>query len=97
MLEIAAVEPLDGREVRLTLTDGSIIERDLVDVLWGPVFERIAQDDSAFRAVYVRHGTIAWSDEADLAPETVIWGVWPPPEGQGPPARMVVPNVPGRR
>lgn len=83
MLEIAAVEPLDGRVVRLTLTDGSVVERDLVEVLWGPVFERVAQDDSAFREVHVRHGTIAWSDDADLAPETVIWGGWPPRRANG--------------
>lgn len=93
MLEIAAIEPLDGRVVRLTLTDGSVVERDLVDVLWGSASDRIAHDDSAFSAVHIRHGTTAWSDEADLAPETVIWGAGPPPEGQRPPFTMRVPNL----
>ena len=93
MLRITEVEPLAGRVVRLTLTDGSVVERDLVDVLWGPVFARIAQDDSVFREVHVRHGTVAWSDEADLAPETLIWGEWPPREGRRPPATMRVPSL----
>lgn len=35
MLEIAPVEPLEGRLVRLTLSDGTIVERDLTDLLQG--------------------------------------------------------------
>ena len=93
MLQIVSVEPLVGRVIRLVLSDGSIVERDLADVLWGPVFERIAVDDAAFREVHVRNGTVAWSDDADLAPETVIWGHWPPPKGGRPPATLRVPNL----
>lgn len=74
MLEIAAVEPLDGRVVRLTLSDGRVIVRDLSDLLDGRgVFERITNDDAAFREVYVDYGTIAWPGEVDLAPEMLIW------------------------
>lgn len=93
MLQIVEVEPLTARIVRLTLSDGSVVDRDLADVLWGPVFERIAREDAVFREVHVRNGTIAWSEEADLAPETVIWGTWPPRQGQRPPTTMRVPNL----
>ena len=53
MIEIAAVEPLDGRAVRLTLSSGEVIVRDLGDLLHGPLFEPIADDESLFRQVRV--------------------------------------------
>ena len=64
--------------MRLTLSDGTVVERDLTDLLQGPVFERIAADDSAFRQVRAADGTIAWPGDVDLAPETVIWDGPPP-------------------
>ncbi len=81
MLEITHVDPLAGRVVRLTLSDGSVVERDLTDLLHGPVFEQIAADDAAFREVRARDGTIAWPGDADLAPETLIWN-GPPPDDE---------------
>lgn len=42
MLRVCAVTPLEGRSVRLTLSDGTDVERDLTDLLDGPVFVRIA-------------------------------------------------------
>ncbi len=74
MLRIAAVEPLEGRCVQLTLTDGSVVERDLGALMDGVgVFDRISVDDAVFREVYVDAGTLAWPGEVDLAPETLIW------------------------
>lgn len=96
MLEVRAVEPLVGRSVRLTLSDGSVVERDLGDVLWGPVFELIARDDGLFRQVRVSHGTIAWPGHADIAPETLIWGGASSADGRRPPLTLRVPNVSGR-
>ena len=32
MLEVKAVEPLEGRSVRLTLSDGTVVERDIQDL-----------------------------------------------------------------
>jgi Protein of unknown function (DUF2442) len=81
MLEIAAVEPLEGRLVRLTLSDGTVVERDLTDLLHGGVFEPIRTDDTAFRRVNVDYGTLVWPGEVDIAPETLIWdGPYPEDE-----------------
>lgn len=73
MLRIRAVTPLQGRSVRLTLSDGSIVDRDLTDLLDGPVFVRVAEDDGFFRRVRAVDGTIAWPGDVDIAPETLIW------------------------
>jgi len=74
MLRILDVRPLEGRLVQLTLTDGSVVERDLSALLDGVgVFKRISFDDAAFREVFVDYGTLVWPGEVDIAPETLIW------------------------
>ncbi len=86
VIRISAVRPLTGRLVQLTLTDGSVVERDLGALLDGfGVFERISLNDAAFREVYVDYGTLAWPGEVDIAPETIIWdGPDPADEGRRP-------------
>ena len=98
MLEISAVEPLHGRVVRLTLSDGSVVERDLGDLLDGHgVFARITTDDSAFREVYVDYGTLAWPGDVDLAPETLIWdGPTPHDWATRSPEPLLRPRLPPR-
>ncbi len=81
MLEITGVEPLEGRTVRLTLSDGGVIVRDLSDLLQGPLFDPIAADDAAFRRVTVDLGTLVWPGNVDIAPETLIWD-GPSPEDE---------------
>ena len=80
LLRISQVEPLEGFRVRLTLTDGTTIERDLSLLLRGPVFERIAADPQTFREVRVTDGALSWPGGADLCPDMVIWGGPPPAE-----------------
>ena len=83
MLEIKAVQPLEGRTVRMRLSDGSVVVRDLSELLDGiGVFERISVDDAAFREVFVDYGTLVWPGEVDIAPETLIWD-GPPPSDEG--------------
>ena len=95
MLEIRAVEPLEGRSVRMTLSDGSVVERDLTDLLWGPVFEPIIADEGVFRSVYVDYGTLAWPGDVDIAPETLIWdGPTPADETTRRPAAFLRPRRP---
>lgn len=94
MLEVVAVEPLDGYWLRLTLSDGSVIEREVGDALWGTVFEPVRTQRDIFEAAFVDGGTVAWPGSADLAPETLIWGT-PSERGKTstPPARMHVPRI----
>jgi hypothetical protein len=95
MLEIAAVEPMHDRTVRLTLTDGEVVMRDLGDLLRGPLFDPIAADDELFRRVSVAYGTLVWPGEVDIAPETLIWdGPAPSGESAARPAAFLRPRQP---
>jgi hypothetical protein len=94
VLEITRADPLEGRQVRLTLSDATVIERDLTDLLQGPVFERIAADDGAFRQLRAADGTIGWPGDVDLAPETVIWDGPPPQDPNRRPALFLRNRVP---
>lgn len=95
MLRISEVRPLEGRRVQLTLTNGSVVERDLSVLLDGTgVFERISVDDAAFREVYVDYGTLAWPGDVDIAPETLIWDGPDPAEGSRGPEPFLRPHRP---
>jgi hypothetical protein len=95
MLEVRRAEPLDGRSVRLTLSDGSVIERDIQDLLRGPVFERLRTDDALFRRVRARYGTVTWPGDIDIAPETLIWdGPYPDDEASRRPEPFLRPQPP---
>jgi hypothetical protein len=93
MLRVRSAIPLEGRKLRLTLTDDSLVERDIQDLLWGPVFDRLRSDDSLFRRVRARYGTVTWPGNLDIAPETLIWD-GPDPEGDGRPEPFLRPRSP---
>jgi Protein of unknown function (DUF2442) len=96
MLEIKRATPLEGRTLRLTLSDGSVVERDISDIISGPVFERLAADDAYFQRVRVQYGTVTWPGNVDIAPETMIWGNAEPEDETGlrPPPYLRVPVPP---
>lgn len=95
MLRIRAVAPLEGRSVRLTLSDGTDVERDLTDLLDGPVFVRIASEDAVFRRVRAIDGTLVWPGDVDIAPETLIWdGPTPADEATRSPEPFLRPQMP---
>lgn len=87
LLRIKSAVPIGGFRLRLTLTDDSVVERDVERLLTGPVFETLRRDPVAFRAVFVEGGSLGWPNGADLCPDTVIWN-GPPKEGVPPPARL---------
>ncbi|HKA66336.1 MAG TPA: DUF2442 domain-containing protein [Solirubrobacterales bacterium] len=63
--------PLDGYEVRLRFADGLAADVDLSYLLeFGGVFE-LLRDIEYFRRLFVDGSTIAWPNEADIAPETL--------------------------
>jgi hypothetical protein len=68
LLRIREVLPKEGFRLRLTLTDGSIVERDITDLLMGPMFETIRKDAVAFRQVTVESGTAVWKMGPTSAP-----------------------------
>ena len=91
LLRIRQVEPLDGHRVRLTLTNGTVVDRDLAPLLRGPMFELVKKDPECFRAVRVEAGGLAWKNGADLCPDTVIWAGAPPEDESRTPPRTSSP------
>lgn len=73
MLEIKRAEALDDYWVRLTLTNGTVVERNVRALLQGPVFQQLREDYDAFRCVRANSGTLEWPGEIDLDPAVVIW------------------------
>ncbi|MBV8139590.1 MAG: DUF2442 domain-containing protein [Deltaproteobacteria bacterium] len=84
LLRIRMVEALEGFKLRLTLTDGSKIEREVSHLLMGPVFVGIRNTPKLFAQVRAEGGTVVWPNGADLCPDVLIWGGAPPEEGQQP-------------
>jgi uncharacterized protein DUF2442 len=90
LIRIREVLPVESFRLRLTLTDGSIVERDITDLLTGPMFETIAKDPLAFRQVKVESGTVVWPNGADLCPDVLIWGGAPPKSSAVPPQSLTL-------
>lgn len=80
--EIVAVEVPKHGVLKLRFADGLEGEVDVVDRIWGPVFERVRTVEG-FREVSLEPEgiSITWPGEVDLAPDTlyerVRTGVWP--------------------
>ena len=89
MLRIRKAAPIAGHRVRLTLTDGDVVERDLGALLWGPVFERLRSDPDRFREVTVSGGTLVWPGNLDFDPDTLIWGGPRPADPNARPPRFL--------
>ena len=66
-------------QLRLTLTDGSVIERDISTLLIGPLFEPLKRNRELFAQVRVEDGAVVWPNGADLCPDVLIWN-GPPPD-----------------
>jgi hypothetical protein len=90
MMSIQRVEVHDDYWLRLTLSDGAEVDRNVRDLLRGPVFEGLRTDYSLFRRARARHGTVEWPGAVDLAPETLIWDGPVPQYDVEPPVRMVL-------
>ena len=58
LVRIRDVVPLEGFRLRLTLTDGRVIERDVASLLVGPIFEPIRSDHFLFLQVRAQEGTL---------------------------------------
>lgn len=94
MLRIRSVQVLDDYWLRLELSDGSQVERNVRGLIWGPVFEGLRADYSEFRRARVRLGTVEWPGQLDLAPEVLIWGTDGRATSGAPPGRLVLQDSP---
>jgi len=74
MLRIRKARALDDFTVRLTLTNGDVVERNLGALLWGSLLAPLREDYDKFRDVRVEAGTLAWPGDLDIDPDTLIWG-----------------------
>jgi len=90
LLRIREVTPLEDFHLRLTLTDGSVVERDVAELLVGPVFEPLRSDPNSFRTVRVEAGTLVWPNGADLDPDMLIWGGPSPKNPANPPQSLTL-------
>jgi len=90
VLRIRDAVPTEGFRLRLTLTDGSVVERDISELLIGPMFDAIRQDPAVFQQVAVESGTVTWPNGADLDPDVLIWGGLPPVTSEAPPISLLL-------
>ncbi len=88
LLRIRQAIPLQEWKLQLTLTDGSVIEREISGLMAGPIFEPLKADEKLFQQVRVENGTVVWPNGADLCPDTVIWGGPPPIHTTHPPKEL---------
>ena len=81
---ITEVTVVEHGILRLTFADGQSGELDVLERMWGPVFER-ARTPAGFSEAYLDRetGTVTWPGGADLAPDTLYerarTGTWPKP------------------
>jgi hypothetical protein len=80
LVRIAKATALEPFRLRLELTDGQVVERDVGHLLDGKCFERLRSEAAAFAAVRAENGTVVWPGGVDLCPDAVIWGGLPPAE-----------------
>ena len=83
LVRIGSVQPLPGFRLRLGLSDGRTVERDVGDLLAGPVFEQIRSNRGSFEQVRAESGTVVWPNGADLCPDVLIWEVCPRSSSHG--------------
>ncbi|MGB8931175.1 MAG: DUF2442 domain-containing protein [Anaeromyxobacteraceae bacterium] len=79
MVRVRGVTPLEGMEVEIAFTDGSVRRVDLAPLLRGPVFQPVIDDPALFRAVQVDPigKTLTWPNGADLDPDVLYLGLRP--------------------
>jgi hypothetical protein len=90
MLTIRSVEARDDYWLRLTLSDGITVDRNVRGLLLGPVFEGLRTNYALFRCARVRKGTVEWPGAPDLDPSVLIWNGPRPHRPTAPADRLVL-------
>ena len=87
MARVLEVKARDGYRIWIRFDDGCVGEIDLSDLAGDGVFQAWCEQEF-FRRVHVaRHGTVAWSDEIELCPDSLYM------ELTGKSARQVFPGL----
>lgn len=81
LLRIRNATALEGFRLRLELTDGTVVERDVSRLLEGPILGKLRDEPTLFAAVRVEAGSVAWPNGVDLCPDVLVWGGMPPEQG----------------
>jgi len=89
LLQVRSVLALTGYRLRLTLTNGMVVERDVSALLDGPVFEPV-RTESGFAKARVVGGSVEWPNGADICPDVLIWGGAPPNNDDAVPREMQI-------
>lgn len=91
LISITDVEPLEGRWLRLTFSDGAIKDVDISAIIArGGVLSTVRDSRAVFEQVRVKPDsrTIEWPGEIDLDPD-VLYGAHEPASGVEIPRRTV--------
>jgi|GEM_PF-1361760 len=89
--EVTDVEPLDGLWIRVTFSDGAIMDIGLEPVLGDNlgIFRRVVEDRAFFQQVRVSpEGVVEWPGELDLDAD-VMYGRFKPASGKDYERRIV--------
>jgi len=93
MLRIRQVQPIPPSALKLTLTAGTVLERDVRALLVGPILEALRTDPLAVETAHAEAGTVVWANGAELCPDVLLWGGMPPCDTAArPPAKLAVPS-----
>ena len=88
LLRIREAQASQPFRLRLVLTNDLAVERDVEDLLVGPVFDAVRRDRETFRQAAAANGTVCWPNGADLCPDVLIWGGSPPKDSAEPPTDL---------
>jgi len=92
MLRIRTATATGATTLRLVLTDGTAVDRDVRALLVGPVFETLRKNPAEFARVEVEAGSAMWPNGADLCPDVLIFGGRPPSDHSArPPESLLIP------
>lgn len=87
--DVIQVKTLPGYVLVAQFASGEWRHFDMRELLHYPAFSAL-QDEALFRRAHVEHGTVVWTDEIDLSPDTLYWRGQPVDEtgffNSGPPA-----------
>jgi len=67
---VVQARAISDTQVAVEFANGDRGILDVAHYLDLPVF-RVLRDPAEFRRVHAAHGTVAWSDDLDLCPDTV--------------------------